>query len=124
MRAFIPVILLLSVSAVACTTSWEPQYGPAPQVVAAHTGRTVRVLRKSGPTVTLENARVVADSIVGESGRPPQYTAIPVADVQVITVARADNSTAKTALVVAGATLVALAVVGVLWLNSIDDWFK
>lgn len=108
MRSRIPIFLLLSVSAVACTTAWRQQSGPVPDAIAAHSGQTVRVVRKSEPTVVLANVAVVGDSVVGDMGRPPQRMAIALSDVQAITVKETDTTVATTGLKVAGVVVVAL----------------
>ena len=123
MRASVLPVLALCLLAGACTTSWEPQYGPVPQVAAAHSGRTVRVVRKSDVSIVLQHVQVVGDSIVGEVGNPPQRVAIPMDDVQVITVPRRDDSLGKTAIVTGGTVLVALLAATVATLLIFDDWF-
>lgn len=122
MRAVHVSTIALCIMAAGCTTSWEPQYGPAPQVAAAQTGRTVRVITRDRGAVELRNVQVIDDSIVGDAGNPPQRVAIATSNVQVITVRKTNQSTANTAIIVSGATLVALSVLGVIWFNDIFDF--
>ena len=110
MRRSILLVPLLSVSAAACAHSWEPQYGPAPQVLAAHSGESVIVVQKTGARVTLKNAQVAGDSVVGQAGSPPVRTAIAVADVQVVTVRRTRGSMATGVAIGVAAGVVAVLV--------------
>ncbi|HEU4558255.1 MAG TPA: hypothetical protein VFS20_10410, partial [Longimicrobium sp.] len=71
MRSFISIVFLLSVSAAACTSSWQTRPGPVPEVLAAHTGETVRVIRRSDVSVILHRVELVGDSVIGDSGDPP-----------------------------------------------------
>lgn len=121
MRAIHVSTIALCIMAAGCTSSWEPQYGPVPQVAAAHTGRTIRVLTRDRGTLELRNVQVEGDSIVGESGTPPQRVAVATADVTVITTPKTDRSTANTALVVGGAVLVAITGIALLWFKDIED---
>ena len=114
--------IALCIMAAGCTSSWEPQYGPVPQVAAAQTGRTVRVVTRDRGTVELQNVQVIGDSIVGDAGNPPQRIALATSDVQVVTVRRSNHSTANTAIIVGGATLVALTAIGVFWLDDLFDF--
>ena len=125
MRAVhVSTIALCTMAAMAagCTSSWEPQYGPAPQVAAAQTGRTVRVITRDRGAVELRNVQVIDDSIVGDAGDPPQRVAIATSNVQVITVRRSNHSTANTAIIVGGATLVALTALAVIWFDDLFDF--
>lgn len=122
MRLFETIVLAaLCASAAACTTSWEPQYGPAPQVAAAQTGRTIRVLTRDHGTIEMRNVQVEGDSIIGDTGDPPQRVAVATADVRVITTPKTDRSTANTALVVGGVVLVAITALSLLWFKDIED---
>lgn len=123
MRLFIPVVLLLSLSAVACTTSWQTPAGPAPQVLAAHTGETVRVVRRSAPSVILHRVEVIGDSVIGDSGDPPQRTAIALSDVQMVTVRATDNSVANTGIKAVAVVVVALLAVTAIAIMEFDDLF-
>lgn len=114
--------IALCIMAAGCTSSWEPQYGPVPQVAAAQTGRTVRVVTRDRGAVELRNVQVIDDSIVGDAGSPPHRVAIATSNVQVITVRNTNNSTANTAIIVGGATLVALTAIGVLWMDDLFDF--
>ncbi|HEU0298454.1 MAG TPA: hypothetical protein VFR37_03350 [Longimicrobium sp.] len=100
MRVHSVAALGLCLLASACVTTWEPQYGPVPQTAAAHQGRTVRLVLVGGQTsVDLQNMRVEGDSIVGESGNPPQRLAFATTDVQVVMVSRRDESSAANAII-------------------------
>lgn len=105
----------------ACTTSWQPQYGPIPQVAIAQTGRTIRVLTRDHGTIEMRNVQVEGDSIIGDTGDPPQRVAVATADVRVITTPKTDRSTANTALVVGGVVLVAITALSLLWFKDIED---
>lgn len=122
MRAIHVSTIALCIMATGCTSSWEPQYGPAPQVAAAQTGRTVRVITRDRGAVELRNVQVIDDSIVGDAGNPPQRVAIATSNVQVITVRKSNHSTANTAIIVGGATLVALTALSVIWFNDLFDF--
>ena len=122
MRLFKTLVLAaLCGAAGACTTSWQPQYGPIPQVAAAQTGHTIRVLTRDRGTIELRNLQVEGDSIVGESGTPPQRVAVATADVTVITTPKSERSTANTAIIVGGVVLVALTALSLLWFKDIED---
>ena len=88
-RSVLALAALLAL--VACTQSWEPQYGPAPQVVAAHAGGSMNVVRKDGMSVVLRNTQVVADSVIGVNPAG-ERTAIAFSDIQVISVRRTDGT--------------------------------
>jgi hypothetical protein len=106
----------------ACSTKWEPQYGPVPQTAAANQGSTVRVAMKGGGMMELKNMRVEGDSIVGETGNPPQRYAVATADVEVISVSHLDgNSPVNTAITTLGAVAIALIVGAVLLAVEIMD---
>jgi hypothetical protein len=79
--------LLLAALAAGCTT-WRPQTAPAPQVVAAQSDGSVRVLRRDQSTLVLRHPQVVGDSIVGDAGDPPRRVAVATADVQRLEVRR------------------------------------
>lgn len=116
-------VLCLCVLASACSTAWEPQYGPVPQTAAANQGNTVRAVMKGGSTVELKNMRVVGDSIIGETGTPPQRLAVATADVEVISVGRIKGqSDFATTVLTAGAVSIVGILAGV-WLfwKVIDD---
>jgi len=91
-----------------CVSSWEPQYGPAPQVAAAQTGNTVRMVTRDRGIVELRNVQVVDDSIVGDTGDPPQRVAVAASNVQVISVRKSNHSSTNTAIITAGVALVAI----------------
>jgi|GEM_PF-3992329 len=117
------VTLCLCLLASACSTAWEPQYGPVPQTAAANQGNTVRVVMKGGAAVELKNMRVVGDSIVGEIGTPPQRHAVATADVEVISVGKVKGQSefATTVLTAGAVTIVGiLASVWLFW-KIIDD---
>jgi hypothetical protein len=113
--------LALCALAAGCTTTWEPAYGPVPQVAAANTGRTVHVLTRDRGTLELRNVQVLGDSIVGDAGNPPERVAIATADVQVVSVRKTDHSTGNTAIVVAGAVLVAIVGLSVLFFHDLEN---
>jgi hypothetical protein len=96
-----------SLAVAACTTTWHAAPGPVPDAVMANAGGTVRVLRKNDVSVVLHNVQMVGDSIVGETGDPPQRMAIALADAQTITVAHTDTSLAKTGIQAVGAVVLA-----------------
>lgn len=123
MRVESILVLGLCLLAGACVRSWEPQYGPVPQVAAANEGRTVRLILQPGMgTVEMENMRVEGDSIVGESGTPPQRIAVATADVRLISNSRVDNdSPINTTVKTVGAIVIVLVLGGLLaFLELID----
>jgi hypothetical protein len=87
MRRSIIALAVLSVATAGCQT-WRTQTAPAPQVVAARNGRTVRIMCRYCGIYEMSNAVVVGDSIVGSVGRPPRRAAVAVADVERIEVRR------------------------------------
>ncbi|HKP76930.1 MAG TPA: hypothetical protein VJT67_15475 [Longimicrobiaceae bacterium] len=119
LKAALPAVLC--VAAGACTTRWEPQYGPVPQVAAAQTGRTIRVLLRDRAAIELHDVQVVDDSIIGETSNPPQRVAVALADVTAITTPKTDRSTANTAIFVVLGVIVALVVVFFAWINDVED---
>lgn len=124
MRSFISIVFLLSVSAAACTSSWQTQSGPVPEVLAAHSGKTVRVVRKSDVSVVLHRVELVGDSVIGDSGDPPQRTAIPLSDVRMITVRETDTSVASTGIKAVAVVLVALLAVTAIAIMEFEDLFE
>jgi hypothetical protein len=80
-RSFSVLLATLALSTGACH-SWNPQTSPAPDVIAAQPGRTMRVIRRDHSTLVLANPQVVGDSLVGTAGNPPQRVAVATADVQ------------------------------------------
>jgi len=117
LRAVLTAALCLAAGA--CTTRWQPQNGPVPQVAAAQTGRTIRVLLRDRAAIEIHNVQVVDDSIIGETGKPPQRVAVATADVQGITTPKTDHSTANTTVLVVVGVLVGLVVVMAAWVNDI-----
>jgi hypothetical protein len=113
--------LALCALAAGCTTTWEPQYGPVPQVAAANTGRTVHLVTRDGRTLELRNVQVLDDSIVGDTGSPPERVAIATANVQVVSVRKSERSTANTAIVVGGVVLVAITALSVLFFHDLEN---
>lgn len=107
MRAAPVAFLGLCLAATACATTWRPQSGPTPEVVNAHAGETVRVLRKTDVSVVLSNVQMIADSVVGDAGDPPHRVAIPLSDVQMITIKHTDTSVAQTGIKMAGTIILA-----------------
>src|SRR5215218_8164780 len=87
MRPAFIALALLSISSAGCQT-WRPQTAPAPQVIAARNGRTVRIMCRYCGIYEMSNAVIVGDSIVGSVGRPPRRAAVAVADVERIEVRR------------------------------------
>ncbi len=123
-----PVVALgLCLLATGCVQKWEPQYGPVPQTAAANQGGKVRLIMKGdGASLELTNMRVEGDSIVGETGRPPQRVAVATEEVQVIAVSRADSaSPVNTAITTLGAiailVLVGTFIVIIEFLDAIPD---
>lgn len=100
----------------ACVRNWEPQFGPVPQVAAVNEGRTVRLIMQPGmPTVEMENMRVEGDSIVGETGTPPQRIAVATEDVRVISISKVDNdSPINTTVKTVGMVVVVLVLGGLI----------
>jgi hypothetical protein len=107
-------VLGLCLLTTACVRNWEPQYGPVPQVAAVNEGRTVRLIMKPEmPTVEMENMRVEGDSIVGETGQPPQRIAVATADVRVLSISKVDNEAPfNTTVRTVGMVLIVLIVAG------------
>jgi hypothetical protein len=93
-------------------------------VLAAHTGETVRVVRKSAASVILHRVEVIGDSVVGDAGDPPQRTAIALSDVQMVTVRQTDNSVANTGIKAVAVVLVALLAVTAIAITQFDDLFE
>jgi acetyl-CoA carboxylase alpha subunit len=97
-RFSLAVLLFL---ATGCTT-WRPQPGPAPEVVAANRAGSVRVWRRDQSTLVLRNPTITSDSIVGQGSSG--HAAVALADVQSIDTRR--TNVLSTALLTAGIALV------------------
>lgn len=110
-------VLGMCLLAAGCTRTWEPQYGPSPQVAAAHQGRTVRVVMKGGGAhLEIRDMRVEGDSMIGETGNPPSRVAVATEDVQVISISRHDaQSPANTLITTIGIVAVTIVLASV-WL--------
>ena len=113
----------LCLLASACSTAWEPQYGPVPQTAAANQGNTVRVVMKGGAAVELKDMRVVGDSIVGQIGTTPQRHSVATADVEVISVGKVKGQSdfATTVLTAGAVTIVGIIASAWLFWKVIDD---
>lgn len=107
-RRFLPVLLAALVLSAGACHSWNAQTRPAPDVIAAQPGRTMRVTRHDQSVLVLANPQVVGDSLVGTAGDPPQRVAVATADVQRIDT-RSVNAL-KTGGLVMGTLLVVTAV--------------
>lgn len=105
-----------------CVVKWEPQYGPVPQTAAANQGSTARLVMNDGTGMEIRNMRVEGDSIVGETGNPPQRVAVATENVRVISVRRQDAaSPVNTGLKVLGVVAIAFIAAGVfamVWIND------
>ena len=119
MRQFPLSTLALCALTAGCVSSWEPQYGPAPQVVASQTGNTVRGVTRDRGIVELRNVQVLDDSIVGDSGEPPQRVALATSNVQVISVRKSNHGPTNTAIITAGVALVAIFALSLAWLTDL-----
>lgn len=105
--ALLPIVAVLA----ACTT-WAHQSAPAAQVVADHPGALVRVTRTDHSVITLRDARVAGDSLVGTTDDKARlHVAMPVADVA--SVDTREVSAARTAGLGVGAVGALLAVAGI-----------
>lgn len=94
-----------------CTT-WARQSGPPARAVASHAGARIRVTRTDHSVITVRDARVLGDTIVGRTDDDARLrVAIPVADVASVD-ARAVSG-ARTAGLGAGVFLGVLAVAGI-----------
>jgi hypothetical protein len=102
-----PIAAALLAVGGACST-WHGQRGPAPQVVAAHGGSRLRIVRQDQSVVELVEARVAGDSIVGLDGSSLRRVAVATSDVLWIGTRRVDL--AHTAALAVG-VVAALAVV-------------
>lgn len=106
------LIATLGMPAIACM-SWKTQ-PVSPDQALAKSPTQVRVTRADGSKVVLLRPAIVADSLIGEPPGDPtkriaQRVAIPLSEVQSVAVQRL--SAGKTALLIAGVGLTALAVV-------------
>jgi hypothetical protein len=107
---FFPLVIALA-GVTACTT-WSRQSAPPAQVVSQHPGALVRVTRTDHSVITLRNASVVNDSLVGTTDDKARLrVAMPVADV--VSVDTREVSAARTAGLGIGAVGVVLAVAGI-----------
>lgn len=105
MHRLVSISLLATLSLASACSSWAVSEGAnAPAVVAAY--ENVRILKKDGSVVSLENATFQADSIIGTAAGV--RTAISTAEVKKIAVRKMDGD--KTA----GLVIVGVVVGGVL----------
>ena len=113
MRWAIP--MMLGVSLCACTT-WETANGTPREVLPPGTESTVRLLLAQGDSVTLVEAGIRNDAVVGlESGFGLGLRAVPLSDIRAVEIRRTEPW--KTALVAVGAVLAGR----ILWLKLAES---
>jgi hypothetical protein len=109
-------VLLVAFPLAGCQ-SWR-RTSVAPGAVTALTGdHPVRVTRTDRSTFVLDRARVVGDSIVGETGRPAARVAVPISDVASVEERRV--SAGRTLGAVAGGVGLVYAALFVLFLATV-----
>jgi hypothetical protein len=84
--------------------------GGGPALLAA--GQPVRVKLADGSALTLSNAQVIGDSLVGETDEPPRRLAVAVADVR--RVEQQELSRGRTAVATGAGVLVVVWTVGLI----------
>lgn len=108
---WLPVVIVATLALPACTT-WARQSAPPAQVVASHPDALVRVTRTDHSVVTVRDAKVVGDTLVGTTNDDAHLpVAIPVADVEAVDTRAVSG--ARTAGLGADVLVAAIAVVGV-----------
>ena len=93
-------------------TSWQPRTEPTPAVLATDGGKPLRVTLADGTQVTLVQARLVADTLVGLSvqGRDTSEVRLPQERIRTVEERQADGlKTMVTVLVTGGIVVGALA---------------
>lgn len=106
----LPLVIVLT-AVTACTT-WSRQSAPPAEVVSKHPGALVRVTRTDHSVITLRDASVANDSLVGTTDDKARLrVAMPVADVA--SVDTREVSAGRTAGLGVGVVGVVLAVAGI-----------
>ena len=104
----------LLVAQLASCSTWRVQNNPPQQFTVRDSTQLVRVVRRNGTELTLQEAQVRGDTLYGTSTLAPrQVLAIPLSDVRTIAVRQPDG--VKTAGLVVGVT-VGVAGAIVLWI--------
>lgn len=109
---WVPVLAACAALTLGGCTTWSRQSEPPAQAVASHPGARIRVTRTDHSVVTVRDARVVGDTLVGATDDDARLrVAVPVADIASVD-ARAVSGV-RTAGLGAGIFLGVLAVAGI-----------
>lgn len=109
---WVPLLAACAALTFAGCTTWARQSEPPAEAVASHPGARIRVTRTDHSVITVRDARVVGDTLVGvtdDDARLP--VALPVADVAAVDTRAVSG--ARTAGLGASVFLGVLAVAGI-----------